>query len=1380
MDVRRKSQDASRPPPRPRRPSASLPSVPLLHTFDLTFAHGPTDGQPKSASAAVVATATTTATGIGAGAGFGLGIPRRTSAGALHSTAYRSGITSPVLSTNPQAATALTTNNTTIRAVTPDQTEHRAQDDFGTIYSSRKPAPAPPGAPATRGFGSMSPPSSPPRSIPTVAGGAVPNATTPGGTRRQGIVFNDAFPSSLDTVSSSPPPRPSSVRPRGHTMDSPYRQPSVTPPIESSRHRVGSVSSTGSMSSMPPHEEVLRGPPVSRQSPVVDSSGYTSVYHTRPTELHIQTGGTVREKRSSTRAKLMKRPSRPSSPMLSPPPSVDSLPLPVPTDDANWILRLMKNLCGRMRGEIAYQNEVNGAWQTGLAYIEDDKGSLMFDSGENGPFHTAIIPDLRGCRVQPVDKPGMERPCLEVVHPQTGNEVLLWPLKAYEGDLWLAALLCWQQLRPTAVRLPTSTSSTPTSQSRPELMRRGSSTSTAPNVIKVSMVSLWDRGVAHSPRTLVKRASTRDLRTSQTGWRKVSCILYDNGEVKLITEDTATTLCVIPLPQLSRSAIQQLDKSVLDEDFCVAIFPIYAATSTQLSLFRPVYISLDHRVLFEVWFVLLRAFTVPLVYELDDSDENDLVEVVDFDAEPSSEMFRVEKTINLRIIEAKLGGPTSPHANSLRDRHAKNDQDPFVGNYFAEVMLDGEIRARTITKTTTRTPFWRDDCEFVDLPGSLPSLTVRLKRVDGNLENVNHQVQASLGLPRSGNLQEIIYGSVDIPLHQLDRGKDHEEWRQIYDERQQLLGTMLCKVRHEELVVFMAKDYQPLSEMLHKFSAGLTTQISDALPGQLRRLAEIFLNIFQVTNTSSEWLMALVEDEIDGIGQQAHLKKLRFSRRLKSSEDLDLANANEREALRDMGKTLAGEANLLFRGNSLLTQALEFHMRRLGTDYIEEILGDKIYEINEINPNCEVDPGKLQPGDDIDQHWEQLLHFTNEIWDCVAKSASRFPPELRHILKYIRAVAEDRYGDFLRTVAFTSVSGFLFLRFICPAILNPKLFGLLRDYPRPKAQRTLTLIAKALQALANLSNIGKKEVWMEPMNRFLSARRQSLKDFIDEVCAIPAERSNYILPASYSTPITILGRLAPLAREGFPTLPFLVDHARTFASLVKLWADHNQTSTSQARYDGDILKFHKHCVALQERANFCMNRIDEVRAADNENTSQPTDTDIALADAMEHVSFADPSINTVSRGSSTTTPWMDHERPPGSSGGSSYDEDRAYGLRGHKSAERRTRGRHNKHPLGNSVDSQSSARQAPHHGNMKSLRNGKNAKKFLSGILRKLDRDKSGSPDASSGSQLATGSSSAGSEKYGATTPTGTMRRDRDKSRGLGLGGLVEGWKDTS
>jgi hypothetical protein len=66
------------------------------------------------------------------------------------------------------------------------------------------------------------------------------------------------------------------------------------------------------------------------------------------------------------------------------------------------------------------------------------------------------------------------------------------------------------------------------------------------------------------------------------------------------------------------------------------------------------------------------------------------------------------------------------------------------------------------------------------------------------------------------------------------------------------------------------------------------------------------------------------------------------------------------------------------------------------------------------------------------------------VWKGILSAKHRCPIELRIIFRHIRACAEDRYGDFLRTVSYSSVSGFLFLRFFCPAVLNPKLFGLLK------------------------------------------------------------------------------------------------------------------------------------------------------------------------------------------------------------------------------------------------------------------------------------------------------------------------------------------------
>ncbi|KAK9774437.1 hypothetical protein AB5N19_08892 [Seiridium cardinale] len=1210
----------------------------------------------------------------------------------------------------------------TIRTVTPEPPEN----GNGTMHAITTQ-----GSQASRAYGAS--PQISPRSIPG------------GERRRQGIVFNDAFGGSCDSSESSPPQQTrSSLRPRTHTMDGALalRQQAVPSSLDS-RHRVGSFSSSGST----PFTDVDGR----SQAAVPGSVKYppaTSATSARAPELKITVSSSSKNDKKASNRRLIKRASsRPTSPLISPPPSVDSLPLPIPTDDANRVLLLMKTLCGRMKGEVEYQAEPSGAWYSGVCYIDEEKGSLLFDSGQNGPFHIPLVGDLRGCRVLPVEYPDSGGKCLELLNHKMGVELLLRPLIADELDLWLAALLCWQQLRPSGLRLSSGRGGNSPSTSRAEMRRRGSSiagssASKDANIIKVGKVMLWDKGIATSPRAIVKRPSTRDLRAATTAWVRVSCILQDNGEFKLMTENDVTVLSIIELSQLSRCAVQQLDKSVLDEDYCIAIFPIYASTSKQLSIFRPVYLALDTRVLFEVWFVLLRAFAVPDLYGIEPATEQ-AMEIASFDKDFDGQMFRVEKTIQVRVTEAKLKrADPRREQNDRHDWHHRSERDPLTGNYLAEVILDGEVRARTTTQTDTNKPFWREAVQFTELSTTTPYLSVVLKRVDGNLDSFSHQLQASLGLPKTGNLTEVMCGAVDIPLDKMERGKDHEQWHQIQDEKNESIGSMFVKVNLEEFVVLMTDDYKPLSDLLHKFSLGLPSQIAASMPQQLRRLAEIFINIFQASTRSVEWLLVLVEEEIDGISGQNSMKKMRFSRRIKSNDSAN--SGSDREFLvRDMGKSLAGEANLLFRGNTLLTQALEFHMRRLGKEYLEDVLSDKIFEINEINPDCEVDPSRIQNHADIHQHWSQLMQLTTEVWHCIAGSANKLPAELRQILKYIRAVAEDRYGDFLRTVTYTSVSGFLFLRFICPAILNPKLFGLLRDNPRPRAQRTLTLVAKGLQALGNLSTFGKKESWMEPMNKFLNNQRQPFKDFVDRICSIPTERATVPLPATYMTPITILGRLSKPSREGFPVLPYLIDDARNFAALIKLWLDAHHASASDSHtFEGELAEFHELCIALQTRSDECMVKIEAIRAADT--MSIATDD---VAESLEKASLMD-SMH-LAYGSSSI--WVDNDpyRAPGSSGSDAEGQDKS----------------HFRELKFGGVKEGNPHRQVPDSSELSNVggtlrRNGKNPRTFLSGLIGGK-KDKHGKGD------------SAGSG-YSSVREKSRDKDDKDK-KGF-LGGLAEGW----
>ncbi|CAG8954394.1 hypothetical protein HYFRA_00006021 [Hymenoscyphus fraxineus] len=1166
-----------------------------------------------------------------------------------------------------------------------------------------------------------SPTQTSPRSIP---GGVKPRD------RRQGLIFEDSYSAeALEQRVVTGPPVSLHSRPRTRTTSGAVEEhkrtrSTSTTSVSKSRHRIGSVHSSNSSS--------LHG--VDPRPPPDPATLGFSTSGTGSRSAPLQKSNSVKSVKSGRR--LVKRTSRPTSPLsaMSDAPSVDSLPFPIATGDANKILMLMKTLCGRMRGEVEYQTYESGTWYSGICYIDDAKGTLMYEGEDNGPFHLTVISDLRGCCIRPIVSADRKARCLEISNKSQGLELHLMPTAKAEYDLWLAALLCWQQVRTGTLPAAPTRPAQPVDR-MPETSKRNSlhSYPLSPlsgqaregNIIKVAKCLLWDKGSPTSPRAIVRRPSTRDLKSQIRVWRRVSCILQDNGEFKLLTESDSTLLSVIQLSQLSRCAIQRLDKSVLDQEYCIAIYPRYTSSSNQLSIFRPVYIALESRLLFEVWFCLLIAFSVPDIYGPERSNNSN--GFISSSLRSTEDMFRIEKSLKLRIVEAKIRRSVSRTDIIHTGKQTTKDQDHSVGQYFAEVLLDGEVRARTLTRNETRNPFWREDYEFQDLPATSPRLTIVLKRVGNPVQQQYGFLSSSLHGPNQAN--EILCGTVDIPAEKLERGKDNEVWWPMLDPLQEPIGEIFLKIRYDELVVLLAKDYEPISTILHNFGTGLTDQIAQIMATNLRGLSEILMNIFQVSGHASDWLMALVEDEIDGVGKDSPVRRLRWSKRMGSNESFNSTGERE-QTVRDIGKTLQGEANLLFRGSSLFTQAMDFHMRRLGKEYLEEVLAEKILHINNINADCEVDPSRLGTGDDANKNWSLLIALTTDIWSNIASSASRCPVELRQALKYIRAVAEDRYGDFFRTVTYTSVSGFLFLRFLCPALLNPKLFGLLRDHPQPKAQRTLTLIAKSLQALANLSTFGQKEEWMEPMNRFLTGHRQEVKAYIDEVCSVSGERNKFALPASYSTPITILARLPPASREGFPSLPYLIDHARNFAALVKLWLDTASPRMLPGALEGDLAEFHQQCLNLQRRANECLLRAENSASPDQ---ISPWDD---LVDRLEEAGLDDDAGLTRYPHSDQDSddeplqspPWAEFTttisagRPPGSSGSEPNGKEREKDRRDRQSFWDSTFGRDRNKSYDPNMDNNTQV-SPPTRVRSSNGNGNKPTRSFLSGLRRKTTKE---------------------------------------------------------
>lgn len=116
---------------------------------------------------------------------------------------------------------------------------------------------------------------------------------------------------------------------------------------------------------------------------------------------------------------------------------------------------------------------------------------------------------------------------------------------------------------------------------------------------------------------------------------------------------------------------------------------------------------------------------------------------------------------------------------------------------------------------------------------------------------------------------------------------------------------------------------------------------------------------------------------------------------------------------------------------------------------------------------------------------------------------------------------------------------------------------------------------------------------MEQMNEFLHAHRPEFKEFVDEVCSISPEARTSAIPPSYATPITIHKRLPDTSREGFPSLPYLIDQAREFAALIDVWLDARREIDPNTPMSEELRRFDDLCEESREKSRQCLTRAEQ-------------------------------------------------------------------------------------------------------------------------------------------------------------------------------------------
>lgn len=119
----------------------------------------------------------------------------------------------------------------------------------------------------------------------------------------------------------------------------------------------------------------------------------------------------------------------------------------------------------------------------------------------------------------------------------------------------------------------------------------------------------------------------------------------------------------------------------------------------------------------------------------------------------------------------------------------------------------------------------------------------------------------------------------------------------------------------------------------------------------------------------------------------------------------------------------------------------------------------------------------------------------HKLFDRILNSRAVVPKPFLYICNALQSSTRDRFPE----ARYIVIAGFMFLRYLCPALVAPDGYKLVTGAIGENVRRVLVLLSKILQTIANEREFGDKESYMMCMNNLCVEYRSMLQYFFNSL-----------------------------------------------------------------------------------------------------------------------------------------------------------------------------------------------------------------------------------------------------------------------------------------